>query len=81
MEGAGEKAEREQVGADARSRLLILDWVELVAEEFVHLEHIHSAGLENRLHLFVAAYLAFIFGILKVVCFNVLPQLFDNLRT
>lgn len=60
--------------------LLLSNGVEMASNVLVHTEHIDLGLLEYGHHLLVTADLAFVFGILKVICFDVLPQLLDNLR-
>jgi hypothetical protein len=55
--------------------------VKVVSNILVHPEHVHPGLLEDCLHLFVAYNLAFVLGILKIVCFDVFPELLDNLRS
>lgn len=59
----------------------LVERVELATEELVHREHVDGGLLEYRLHLLVAAYLTLVGGLLQVVCLDVLPQFFDDLRT
>ncbi len=59
--------------------LVLVNGVKLVAEEFVHLEHVNSGLLENRLHLVIASDLAFIAGILQAMCLDVFPEFLDHL--
>lgn len=58
---------------------LLLDRVEVVADQLVHLEHVDGALLEDGLHAVVTAYLALVGGVLQVVGLDVLPQLLDDL--
>lgn len=51
----------------------------MVSNVLVHSKHVHLGLLENGLHLFVAQDLALVLGVLKLICFDVFPQLLDHL--
>ena len=57
----------------ARVPLLLFDWVEVMTDFLVHLEHVDLGLFEDGLHLLVAANLSFIAGILEVVSLDVFP--------
>jgi len=59
--------------------LLLLNRVEMVADDLVHLEHVHPGLLEDGLHLVVAADLPLVFGILKIVALDMFPELLHHL--
>lgn len=58
---------------------LLLNGVQMVANQLVHLEHVDGTLLEDCLHPLVTAYLSFVAWLLQVVCLDVLPQLLDDL--
>ena len=51
----------------------LVERIELVSEELVHLEHVHLGLLEDGLHLVVAAYLPLVAGVLQLVGLDMLP--------
>lgn len=53
----------------------------MTADILVHPKHVNLGLFEHGYHLVVADNLAFIFGILEVVRFDVFPQLLDHLRS
>lgn len=59
--------------------LLLFDRVKVRADHFVHLEHVHSRLFENGMHFVVATDLPLVFGVLKIVAFNMLPELLNDL--
>lgn len=61
--------------------LRFLNGVEMASDVLVHSEHVDFGLLEHSLHLLVAADLALVCGILEIIGLDVLPQLFDDLRT
>lgn len=74
---AGDRAIRKLQAAP----LFFVYWVEVVADQLVHLEHVHLGLLEYSLHLVVASYLALVAGVLEVIALDMLPQLLHNLRS
>lgn len=52
---------------------LLLHRVEVASNVLVHAKHVDLGLLEHSLHLFVAANLALVLGILKIVGLDVLP--------
>jgi hypothetical protein len=55
--------------------------VDLLADEFVHFEHVQPVYAKHLLHRLVAQYLTLVLGVLEIVCFDVVPELLDKLRT
>lgn len=53
----------------------------MIANQLVHLEHVDGVLLEDLAHPIVADNLALVAGVLQVVGLDVLPELFDNLRS
>ncbi len=52
----------------------------MIAEQLVHLEHVHSAPLEYRLHLIITANLSLVGRVLQLVGFDVFPKFLDDVR-
>lgn len=61
--------------------LLFADRVKVAADVLVHLEHVYLGLLEDCLHLVVAYDLTLVLWILKIVGFDMLPELLDHLRS
>jgi hypothetical protein len=61
--------------------LLFFDRIKLIPKQFVHLKHVYSALLEDRLQLIVANYLTLVVGVLELVSFDVFPEFLDHLGT
>lgn len=61
------------------SELLLIDRVQVVPEELVHLEHVDLCELEHGAHLLIASYLPLVVRILEVVAFDMLPEFLDDL--
>jgi hypothetical protein len=57
-----------------------LDGVEVIANLFVHAEHVHLGLLEYRLHLVVADDLPLVLGVLEVVGLYMCPETLDHTR-
>ena len=53
---------------------------EMIAQDLVHGEHVHSILLEDGTEGVVASNLSLVFGILEVMLFEVGPQSLDRLR-
>jgi hypothetical protein len=51
----------------------------MIANDLIHLEHVHLRLLENSMHFVVASDLSLILWVLKVIRLDVLPQLLDYL--
>jgi hypothetical protein len=51
----------------------------MIANLLVHLKHVNSGLFKHSVHLFVAANLALVIGVLQVIAFDVLPKLLDDL--
>lgn len=59
----------------------LIDRVKVLIENFVHGKHMNTVRLEYGAKGIVAANLAFVVRVLKVMLFDVLPDLLDRLRT
>ena len=59
--------------------LFSFNWVELVAQKFVHLEHVDRVLLEHGLELLVAQNLSSVTWILKLVGLDMFPEFLDDL--
>lgn len=53
----------------------------MATDILVHPKHVNSCLFEDCLHLLVANDLTFVVRVLKVICFDVFPELLDNLRS
>ena len=53
----------------------------MVAEHFVHYEHIDPIRLEHFFHVFIRDDIALVRRILKLMSFYIVPEHLDNLRT
>jgi len=51
--------------------------VEIMVQNLGHLKHVHFVLFENSSHGVIAADLSLVTGILKVICANIFPELFD----
>lgn len=65
---------------DPKRKLLLSNGIQVASNLLVHPEHVDPGLLEHSLHLFVAANLPLVFGILQIVGLDVLPELLDDLR-
>jgi hypothetical protein len=61
-------------------RSLFLNIIELLPKNLIHGKHMHLVLLENRLHLLVTPDLPFVLWDLEIALFDILPDLFDDLR-
>ena len=46
----------------------------MLIDGLCHLKHVHTIGLKDSFHLFIAEYISFVTGVLQVLGMNVLPQ-------
>lgn len=51
----------------------------MTSDVLVHLKHVHPSLSKHGIHSFVADDLALVVRVLQIVCFDVLPKLFDDL--
>lgn len=53
----------------------------MTTDILVHPKHVNPCLFKDCLHLVVANDLTFVVRVLKVICFDVFPELLDDLRS
>jgi hypothetical protein len=59
--------------------LFFLDIIEVLPEQLIHRKHMYLILLEYALKLLIALDLPFVFRVLEIVLFNILPKLLNHL--